>query len=65
MARKPKAPWQIAVRAELDKKGMGYKELAEEMQESEGNIRQIMSKDNQPLLRERIIKHLGMTEFMR
>lgn len=64
MARKPKTAWQIAVRAELDKRGMGYKELAEEMQEKEGNIRQIMSKDNQPLLRERIIKYLGMREII-
>lgn len=62
MAKKPKEEWQIAVRGELDKKGIGYKELAEEMGESEGCIRQVMCKDNQPILRDKICKHLNISE---
>lgn len=62
LAKKPKTAWQIAVRIELDKRGIGYKELAEEMGENEGNIRQLMCKDNQPILKGKILKHLNINE---
>lgn len=61
MAKKPKAAWQIAVRAELEKRGIGYKELAEATGDTEACIRQAMSKDNQPLLKQRICKYLGIS----
>lgn len=62
MAKKPKEEWQIAVRSKLDKAGIGYRELAEEMGESEDCVRQVMSKNNQPFLRDRILKHLNIME---
>lgn len=60
LAKKPKEQWQIDVRCELDRRGLGYKELAEEMGENEGNIRQAMCKNNQPLLRDRILNYLDI-----
>lgn len=62
MAKKPKAAWQIAVRAELEKRGIGYKELAEATGDTEPCIRQAMSKDNQPLLRRRICEYLNVSD---
>lgn len=62
LAKKPKTAWQIAVRTELDKMGIGYKELADEMGENEGSIRQVMCKDNQPFLKAKILKHLKIEE---
>lgn len=62
MAKKPKKEWQIAVRAKLDSMGIGYQELANRIGEKEPCIRQVMCKDNQPILREKICKYLDVTE---
>lgn len=62
MAKKPKARWQIEVRAKLDEMGIGYKELAERTGENEGSIRQVMCKDNQPILRKKICNYLNIKE---
>lgn len=62
MAKKPKARWQIAVRSKLEEMGIGYRELADRMGENEGSIRQVMCKDNQPILRGKICKYLNIKE---
>ena len=62
MAKKPKAKWQIAVRAKLEEMGIGYKELAGRMGENEGSIRQVMCKDNQPMLRGKICNYLNIKD---
>lgn len=60
MAKKPKKKWQIEVRAKLDNMGIGYRELAERINAKEGSVRQVMCKDNQPILREKICEYLGI-----
>lgn len=62
MAKRPKKPWQISVRAKLDAMGIGYNELAERIDESSECVRQVMSKDNQPKLRGKICKYLDIPE---
>lgn len=62
MAKKPKAKWQIAVRVKLDEMGIGYRELSERMGENEGSIRQVMCKDNQPILKRKICDYLNIKE---
>ena len=62
MAKKPKAEWQIAVRCELDKRGIGYQELADAIGEKEGCIRQLMCKDNQPILKSKILAYFNIGE---
>lgn len=62
MAKKPKAKWQIAVRAKLEEMGIGYKELADRMRENEGSVRQVMCKDNQPILKEKICNYLNIKD---
>lgn len=62
MAKKPKAKWQIAVRVKLDEMGIGYRELSERMGENEGSIRQVMCKDNQPILKQKICDYLNIKE---
>lgn len=62
MAKKPKAKWQIAVRAKLEEMGIGYRELANRMGENEGSVRQVMCKDNQPILKRKICKYLNIKE---
>ena len=62
MAKKPKKAWQIAVRSKLDLMGIGYLELAERINEKEPCIRQVMCKDNQPNLREKICKYLEIEQ---
>lgn len=62
MAKKPKAKWQIAVRAKLEEMGIGYKELASRMGENEGSIRQVMCKNNQPILKEKICNYLNIKD---
>lgn len=60
MAKKPKKEWQIAVRAKLDIMGIGYQELADRIGEKEGCVRQVMCKDNQPILKEKICRYLDV-----
>ena len=60
MAKKPKKQWQIDVRMRLDQMGIGYKELADRMGENEGSIRQLMCKDNQPILKKKVCEYLGV-----
>lgn len=60
MAKKPKTKWQIAVRSKLELMGIGYQELADRIDEKEGSIRQVMCKDNMPILRDKICKYLGV-----
>jgi hypothetical protein len=60
LAKKPKENWQIEVRAKLDSMGIGYRELSEFMNENEGSIRQVMCKDNQPILRSKICNYLNI-----
>lgn len=60
MAKKPKKPWQIAVRAKLELLGIGYKELAERIGENPESIRQLMSKDNMPRLRGKVCDYLNI-----
>lgn len=62
MAKKPKAKWQIAVRVKLEEMGIGYKELSERMGENEGSIRQVMCKDNQPILKRKICDYLNIKD---
>lgn len=62
MAKKPKARWQIAVRSKLEEMGIGYRELADRMGENEGCVRQVMCKDNQPILRGKICNYLNIKE---
>ena len=62
MAKKPKAKWQIAVRTKLDEMGIGYKELAQRMGENEGSLRQVMCKDNQPILKRKICDYLNIKD---
>ena len=62
MAKKPKKEWQIAVRAKLDSMGIGYNELADRISESRQCVRQVMCKDNQPKLKEKICQYLNVDE---
>lgn len=62
MAKKPKKQWQIDVRAKLDSMGIGYMELAERIDANEGSVRQVMCKDNQPILRKKICEYLGIEQ---
>lgn len=62
MARKPKTAWQIALRTELDRRGIGYKELADAIGYKEGSVRQLASKDNQPILKKKVSKYLGIED---
>lgn len=60
MAKKPKEEWQISIRTELDRRGMSYDDLAHEMGEPEGTIRQLMRRNDMPLLKEKVLKYLGI-----
>ena len=56
--KKPKAKWQIATRAKLDEMGIGYRELAERIGETEALVNQAMCKDNMPRIRNKICENL-------
>lgn len=58
--KKPKKPWQIEVRSKLDQDGIGYRELAKRTGISEDMIRQVMSKDNMPGVRQKICDYFDI-----
>jgi len=60
LAKKPKLKWQIEVRNKLEEMGIGYKELAERTELSEGTIRKCMCTNNYPGIQDKICHYLGI-----
>ena len=63
--KKPKTEWQVAVKAEMDKRGLTCKDLAEAVGSKAGYVRQLMCGSyhwvgDESTVKERITKFLEL-----
>lgn len=63
--KKPKTEWQVAVKAEMDKRGLTCKDLAEAVDSKAGYVRQLMCGSyhwvgDESTVKERIAKFLEL-----